>query len=307
MKQEIKMEFLRSLFKLRSFLNAEFGKDSKASNSSINIPEYILMREIAVTSASSNSNTTLSDIREYLSITKAAVSQILRSLENKGLIIRDVDKNDRRNLIITITPEGQEMLRIKDEEFNERFNKITNALGESDITQMIEIINRMSKTLSQIKDQQKQGGGLMKVAIVYYSQHHGNTKKLLDAIKELYDVKLINVVECKKEDLSNYDVIGFASGTYYSKFSEKVMDFARNNLPNKKQVFLINTYGIKGNYTKEIEQIITEKSCRLIGTYGCRGFDTFGPFKLIGGIAKGHPNERDVKGAIEFFRRIVEK
>jgi len=118
------------------------------------------MREIAVTSASSNSNTTLSDIREYLSITKAAVSQILRSLENKGLIIRDVDKNDRRNLIITITPEGQEMLRIKDEEFNERFNKITNALGESDITQMIEIINRMSKTLSQIKDQQKQGGFL---------------------------------------------------------------------------------------------------------------------------------------------------
>ncbi|NLG89274.1 MAG: flavodoxin, partial [Clostridiaceae bacterium] len=67
------------------------------------------------------------------------------------------------------------------------------------------------------------------------------------------------------------------------------------------------TYGIKGNYTKEIEQIITEKSCRLIGTYGCRGFDTFGPFKLIGGIAKGHPNESDVKGAIEFFRKIVEK
>lgn len=147
----------------------------------------------------------------------------------------------------------------------------------------------------------------MKIAIVYYSQHHGNTKKLLDAIKELYDVKLINVVECKNEDLSNYDVIGFASGIYFNKFSEKVMDFAKNNLPSNKQVFLIYTYGVKGNYTKKIEQIITEKSSRLIGTYGCRGFDTFGPFKLIGGIAKGHPNESDVKGAIEFFRRIVEK
>jgi len=147
----------------------------------------------------------------------------------------------------------------------------------------------------------------MKAVIVYYSQHHGNTKKLLDAIKELYDVKLINAVECKEEDLSDYDVIGFASGTYFGRFSEKVMEFARNNLPSKKQVFLINTYGVKGNYTKEIEQIITEKSCRLIGTYGCRGFDTFGPFKLIGGIAKGHPNESDVKGAIEFFRKNVEK
>lgn len=147
----------------------------------------------------------------------------------------------------------------------------------------------------------------MKAAIVYYSRHHGNTKKLLDAIKELYDVKLIDVVECKNEDLSNYDVICFASGIYFGRFSEKVMEFARNNLPGKKQVFLMYTYGVKGSYTKGIERIITEKSCRLLGTYGCRGFDTFGPFKLIGGIAKGHPDESDVKGAIEFFKRIVEK
>jgi flavodoxin len=28
----------------------------------------------------------------------------------------------------------------------------------------------------------------MKTAIVYYSQHHGNTKKLLDAIAEKHDV-----------------------------------------------------------------------------------------------------------------------
>lgn len=147
----------------------------------------------------------------------------------------------------------------------------------------------------------------MKVAIAYYSQHHGNTKKLLDAIKELYDIKLIDVVECKEADLSDYDLIGFASGIYYGKFSEKVMDFARNNLPGKKRVFLINTYGVKGNYIKKMKQVVAEKSCQLLGTYGCRGFDTFGPLKLIGGIAKGHPNESDVKGAIEFFRRIVEK
>ena len=147
----------------------------------------------------------------------------------------------------------------------------------------------------------------MKVAIAYYSQHHGNTKKLLDAIKDLGDVKLINVVECKEADLSDYDIIGFTSGTYFGKFSGKVIEFAKNNLPGKKRVFLIITYGVKGSYTKEMEQIITEKSCRLLGTYGCRGFDTFGPLKLIGGIAKGHPDENDVRGAIEFFRGIMEK
>ena len=147
----------------------------------------------------------------------------------------------------------------------------------------------------------------MKVAIAYYSQHHGNTKKLLDAIKELGDIKLINVVECKESDLSDYDIIGFASGTYFGKFSEKVMEFARNNLPCQKRVFLINTYGLKGAFTKEMKQIIMNKSCQLIGTYGCRGYDTFGPFKLVGGIAKGHPNEKDINGAIEFYNSIIKR
>ncbi|SHJ33216.1 flavodoxin family protein [Lutispora thermophila] len=146
----------------------------------------------------------------------------------------------------------------------------------------------------------------MKIAIAYYSQHHGNTKKLLDAINVTDDVKLINVVECKEADLSDYDVIGFASGIYFGKFSDKVIQFAKSNLPSDKQVFLINTYGVKGNYTKEMQKIIAEKSCQLLGIYGCRGFDTFGPFKLVGGIAKEHPDENDVNGAIEFFRKIIE-
>ena len=61
-----------------------------------------------------------------------------------------------------------------------------------------------------------------KTAIAYYSQHHGNTKKLLDALKE-YDpaLELIDVTEKHEADLSVYDRIGFASGIYYLKFAEQ--------------------------------------------------------------------------------------
>ena len=36
----------------------------------------------------------------------------------------------------------------------------------------------------------------------------------------------------------------------------------------------------------------------------CLGYDTFGPFKLVGGIAKGHPTEAEIKGAVEFYQAL---
>lgn len=32
----------------------------------------------------------------------------------------------------------------------------------------------------------------------------------------------------------------------------------------------------------------------------CPGYDTFGPFKLVGGIKKGHPNEAEIDAAVNF-------
>jgi len=41
-----------------------------------------------------------------------------------------------------------------------------------------------------------------------------------------------------------------------------------------------------------------------MGSYGCRGYDTYGPFKLVGGIAKGHPTEEEIDGAVAFYNKI---
>lgn len=62
----------------------------------------------------------------------------------------------------------------------------------------------------------------MKTAIVYYSKHHGNTKKLLDAIAAAADVDLIDVTAMKTVDLSGYNRIGFASGIYYGAFAKQI-------------------------------------------------------------------------------------
>ncbi len=146
----------------------------------------------------------------------------------------------------------------------------------------------------------------MKTAIVYYSRHHGNTKKLIDAITETGDVALIDVTKQSEYDLSSFDFIGFASGIYYQKYSEKVLEFAEHNLPDSKKVFFIYTYGVKrDSYTTAIQAAVEKKNAKVMGAYGCKGFDTFGPFKFVGGIAKGRPNKDDIAGAVEFFKEMT--
>ncbi len=145
----------------------------------------------------------------------------------------------------------------------------------------------------------------MNTAIVYYSQHHGNTKKLLDAIAATEDVTLIDVTTNPTADLSSFDRIGFASGIYYSSFAKQVLSFADSHLPEGKDVFFIYTHGApKGGFLTAIRSTIEKKHCRELGSYHCLGFDTFGPFKLLGGIAKGHPTEEEIAGAVKFYKGL---
>ena len=46
------------------------------------------------------------------------------------------------------------------------------------------------------------------------------------------------------------------------------------------------------------------KGCRFLGQYICTGYDTFGPFKLVGGLRKGHPDANEIKGAVRFFEEF---
>ena len=104
----------------------------------------------------------------------------------------------------------------------------------------------------------KQKGKQMRKAIVYVSVHHGNTAKLVKSIAEECQVDLIDAVKQPDADLSSYDMIGFASGIYFSKFHQSILGFAEKNLPDDKKVFLICTYGGSANY-KSIEQILDKK------------------------------------------------
>lgn len=148
----------------------------------------------------------------------------------------------------------------------------------------------------------------MKTAIIYHSTHHQNTKQLVDAICQANSVDAFEVPGVQSIPIASYDAIGFASGIYMSRFHKSLFEFVEKNQAalRGKSAFLLFTSG-SGNasYQSTFAQALAECGCKVQGFYQCRGFDTFGPWKLIGGIAKGHPNADDISGACAFYESCI--
>ncbi len=144
----------------------------------------------------------------------------------------------------------------------------------------------------------------MKAIIIYASTHHGNTRKVVEAIAKEYGVETLDATKVKEKDLSSYDLIGFASGIYAGRFHQAVQNFARNNLPVNKKIFFLTTSAMNKDFSASMKDALKGKDPEVLGKYSCFGYNTFGPFKLIGGTSKGHPNEEDIRNALAFYQNI---
>ena len=145
----------------------------------------------------------------------------------------------------------------------------------------------------------------MKTAIVYVSTHHGNTKKLVDAISEKYDITVIDGSKDNDFDLTEFDRIGFASGIAFGKFYPQMLNIMNEKLPEGKNVFFLYTYGVKtAVYCYAARKIAEGKKAKILGEYGCKGYDTYGILKFIGGISRVHPDKTDLLNAIEFYGKL---
>ncbi|MGD9567752.1 MAG: flavodoxin domain-containing protein [Sedimentibacter sp.] len=146
------------------------------------------------------------------------------------------------------------------------------------------------------------------MAIIYASVHHKNTKKLVEGIALEYKVDLFEVSEASNIDFTQYKIVGFASGIYMSSFHKSLFNFLEEHpvLPNK--AFLMYTSGSENNkYAESFIKKLAMKNIAVIGVYNCKGYDTYGHWKLIGGIAKGHPSKEDISKGIDFINNVIVK
>mgnify|MGYP001198117265 CR=1 FL=1 len=150
MEQNLDTQLVHSIFQFKRLINSGLGMDAAENKNNLNMAELILMNGVANNTADSANNVGMADIRTYLQVTKGAVSQMLGSLEKKGFINRDIDKSNRRNLIVTLTPEGRQILEQQYSAFSDRLETIISRLGEDDVRQMVGIVNRMIEITNEL-------------------------------------------------------------------------------------------------------------------------------------------------------------
>lgn len=147
MSKEIQNELVQAMFRLKKMMNRGLGRD--LDNANITMSEFILMREVAENTKESYNPMALIEVREYLSVSKAAVSQMINSLEKRGYLTREVDVNNRRNIIVVLTEVGQEVYQKKNQEFFDRFEKVIQGIGETDISYFMAMINKMADAMGE--------------------------------------------------------------------------------------------------------------------------------------------------------------
>ncbi|MDK2983583.1 flavodoxin [Thermococcus sp. 101 C5] len=148
----------------------------------------------------------------------------------------------------------------------------------------------------------------MNAIIVYVSIHHGNTEKIARAMAEVLNAKLVKPWEIMPEELLNYDLIGFGSGIYYWKHHKALFD-PIEKLPTVKgkKTFIFSTAGINIPFInhRKLRNALKRKGFEIVGEFSCRGWDTNGWLAKIGGLNKGHPDDRDLERARRFAKRLA--
>lgn len=88
---------------------------------------------------------TTSKISDLLGITKPAISQALKKLEQGGYIKRKVNNDDRRVVYVYLTKKGEQRLKQKDEHFKTHIDKALSKMKDEEVELFIKYAEKFIK------------------------------------------------------------------------------------------------------------------------------------------------------------------
>ncbi len=114
----------------------------------LSFEQYLIMKEIA-----DDNSVSLIDIAKKRGVTRGAISRQIRVLLKLDYITQEIDPDDRRRLILNLTPSGQKTVEELNPKIHNRFTSWMETFGEENAKQMLDLMNEFRHKI-MVKDNQ---------------------------------------------------------------------------------------------------------------------------------------------------------
>jgi len=91
-----------------------------------------------------------SGLSDAVGVSRPNVTRLLNSLEAKGLVSRSMSADDRRVMLVDLTPAGEAALAAANSSLLRLGGQLVAGLGEQEADQLIELLHRLSSVSEQI-------------------------------------------------------------------------------------------------------------------------------------------------------------
>lgn len=149
--------------------------------------------------------------------------------------------------------------------------------------------------------------------LVVVSVHHGNSMKVAEAMSAETGIPVYAPGDEARALIEQGAVPCLGSGIFFGHHHDRLLEFVRG-LPvvGERPAFVFSTSGtglrpahlFGRRYHRPLVQILRDKGFTVNDEFGCKGFDTYGPWGKLGGVARGRPNAEELQQAREFAIRM---
>lgn len=96
-----------------------------------------------------------SELSQALHSSTARISAILARLEEKGEIMREIDKQNRRNILVTVTPAGRERAKVEMRLMHDHLTQVLTELGETDTLELVRLLKKLKEIMQKMHVQSR--------------------------------------------------------------------------------------------------------------------------------------------------------
>ena len=138
-------EKAQELFKIMSQTTKTLSKiPLSCSQGEIRILLYLSLKE---------NGSTASKVSKELGMSLPRITAVFNSLEEKKLIKKNIDENDKRKTIISITKEGKRVIEEKQEEAITNMVTILEKLSEEEVNQYLNIVRKIQRIITEMQEE----------------------------------------------------------------------------------------------------------------------------------------------------------